>query len=80
VFGKTEWIRSRRELIALGESGDADVALSVKGDRVAVHLQLAMPERAWLERVLRRGPPGRARQRRTALALRARSVQRRREP
>ena len=54
ALGQAEWVRSRRELTALGEADDADLVLSVTVGWVAVHLELVLPERAWLERTLRR--------------------------
>jgi hypothetical protein len=54
LFGEAEWVRSRRELIALGETDAPDLVLSVTGGWVAVYLQLTMPARLRLERALRR--------------------------
>jgi hypothetical protein len=53
-YGKSDWIRSRRELAARGETADADCLVALRGGWLAAHLQTAPPERKWLERALRR--------------------------
>jgi len=54
AFGPVERVMSCRELVAAGELADADVVLVRSDGWLPLHLVLSLPERSWLERVLRR--------------------------
>ncbi len=54
VFGAAQRVISRRELVAGGETADADVVLVTTAGWVPLHVVLSLPDRSWLERLLRR--------------------------